>query len=296
MKFDKSILLKNLTSIFCGALILCFLLPFVKVSMDVSSSLGSAVAESPAINGLKIITEGGFLGILYFLMPILTLIASYLPPLGAYKKYICLGTSVIGLILLFLIPGQFSASSSAGEGASAASVKISINYQIGFWLMLVFLIALVALSVIQFFNLKGNKVFEAVNASDNTASGQGMTMPHIDTEKITGFAQNVAGTFSGQIKNITESMANKPASAANQQGTVQQTPLVSQPVQQQPQAQPVIQTASVPVSPAPVMQTEENKNPEEVMELLKKLFEMKEAGILTDDEFTAKKQEMLKKM
>ena len=74
------------------------------------------------------------------------------------------------------------------------------------------------------------------------------------------------------------------------------SPPVSQPVQQQPQAQPVIQTSSVPVSPAPVMQTEENKNPEEVMELLKKLFEMKEAGILTDDEFTAKKQEMLKKM
>ena len=124
-----------------------------------------------------------------------------------------------------------------------------------------------------------------------------MTMPHIDTEKITGSAQNVAGTVSGQIKNIAESMANKPASAANnQQGTVQQTPPVSQPVPQQPQAQPAIQTASVPVSPAPVMQTEENKNPEEVMELLKKLFEMKEAGILTDDEFTAKKQEMLKKM
>ena len=162
--------------------------------------------------------------------------------------------------------------------------------------MLIFLIALIALSVIQFFNLKGNKVFEAVNASDDSASGQEMKIPHINTEKITSFTQNVAGTVSGQIKNITESMANKPASAANQQGTVQQTPPVSQPVQQQPQAQPVIQTSSVPVSPAPVMQTEKNKNPEEVMELLKKLFEMKEAGILTDDEFTAKKQEMLKKM
>ena len=30
MKFDKSILLKNLTGIFCGALILSMLLPFVK--------------------------------------------------------------------------------------------------------------------------------------------------------------------------------------------------------------------------------------------------------------------------
>ena len=296
MKFDKSILLKNLTGIFCGALILSMLLPFVKFG---TSTEGVSV-EAPVLKGINIVTDGGFVGILFFLMPILILVACYLPPLAAFKKYICLGASIIGTVLLFIIPGQLAYGANAAQGiaeSSGAKVDVDTSYQIGFWLMLVFLIALVALSVIQLFNLKGNKVFEAVNASDNTASGQGMTMPHIDTEKITGFAQNVAGTFSGQIKNITESMANKPASAANnQQGTVQQTPPVSQPVPQQPQAQPAIQTASVPVSPAPVMQTEENKNPEEVMELLKKLFEMKEAGILTDDEFTAKKQEMLKKM
>lgn len=295
MKFDKSILLKNLTGIFCGALILSMLLPFVKVD----ASTGGVSVEAPALSGIDILTNGGFVGILFCLMPILILVASYLPPLAAFKKYICLGASIIGTVLLFIIPGQLAYGASAAQGiaeSSGAKVDADISYQIGFWLMLIFLIALIALSVIQFFNLKGNKVFEAVNASDDSASGQGMTMPHIDTEKITGFAQNVAGTVSGQIKNITESMANKPASAANQQGTVQQTPPVSQPVQQQPQAQPVIQTSSVPVSPAPVMQTEKNKNPEEVMELLKKLFEMKEAGILTDDEFTAKKQEMLKKM
>lgn len=295
MRFDKSILLKNLTGIFCGALILSMLLPFVKAG----ASTGGISAESPALSGINIVTDGGFVGILFFLMPILILLACYLPPLAAFKKYICLGASIIGTVLLFIIPGQIAYGAGAAQGiaeSSGVKVDVDISYQIGFWLMLVFLIALVALSAIQFFNLKGNRVFEAVNASDNTASGQGMTMPHIDTEKITGFAQNVAGTVSGQIKNITESMANKPASAANQQGTVQKMPPVSQPVQQQPQTQPVIQTASVPVSPAPVMQTEEKKNPEEVMELLKKLFEMKEAGILTDDEFTAKKQEMLKKM
>lgn len=295
MRFDKSILLKNLTGIFCGALILSMLLPFVKAG----ASTGGISAESPALSGINIVTDGGFVGILFFLMPILILLACYLPPLAAFKKYICLGASVVGTVLLFMIPGQIAYGAGAAQGiaeSSGVKVDVDINYQIGFWLMLVFLIALVVLSVIQFFNLKGNRVFEAVNASDNTASGQGMTMPHIDTEKITGFAQNVAGTVSGQIKNITENRTNKPASAANQQGTVQQTPSVSQPVQQQPQAQPVIQTASVPVPPAPAMQTEEKKNPEEVMELLKKLFEMKEAGILTDDEFTAKKQEMLKKM
>lgn len=307
MKFDKSILLKNLTGIFCGALILCTLLPFVTFG----TSSGGVSAESPAFNGIDILTDGGFVGILYFLMPILILLACYLPPLGAFKKYICLGASVIGTALLFIIPGQMAYGASAGQGiaeSAGAKVDVDISYQIGFWLMLVFLIALVALSVIQFFNLKGNKVFEAVKASDNTASGQGMTMPHIDTEKITGFAQNVAGTVSGQIKNITANRTNQSGSSENPQTVVSQTPAVSQNVLQnppassvsqsvqKPQAQPVIQTVSTPVSPAPAMQSEEKKKPEEVMELLKKLFEMKEAGILTDDEFTAKKQEMLKKM
>ena len=121
-------------------------------------------------------------------------------------------------------------------------------------------------------------------------------MPHIDTEKITGFAQNVAGTVSGQIKNIRKHGKQTSFCGKQPAGNGSADAARFQPVPQQPQAQPVIQTASVPVSPAPVVQTEEKKSPEEVMELLKKLFEMKEAGILTDDEFTAKKQEMLKKM
>lgn len=295
MKFDKSILLKNLTGIFCGALILSMLLPFVKAG----ASTGGISAESPSLSRINIVTDGGFVGILFFLMPILILVACYLPPLAAFKKYICLGASVVGMVLLFMIPGQMAYGAGAAQGiaeSAGAKVDVDTSYQIGFWLMLILLIALVALSVIQFFNLKGNKVFEAVNVSDGTENGQTMTMPHIDTEKIASFTQNVAGTVSGQIKNITENRTNKPASAANQQGTIQQAPPVSQSVQQQPQAQPDIQTTSVPISPAPVMHEEEKKNPDEVMELLKKLFEMKEAGILTDDEFTAKKQEMLKKM
>ena len=295
MKFNKSVLLKNLTGIFCGALILCMLLPFVQFS----ASSGEISEEAPALNGINIVTDGGFVGILFLLMPILILLACYLPPLGAFKKYICLGASVIGTILLFIIPGQMAYGASAAQGiteSAGVEVDTNTNYQIGFWLMLFFLIALIALSVIQFFNLKGNKVFDAVNASDDSANGQEMNMPHIKTQKITRFTQNIAGTVSGQIKNITENRTSKPASGANQQKTVQQNPSAFQPVQQQQQTQYVAQPTSVPVSPAPVIQAEEKKSPEEIMEQLKKLFELKEAGILTDDEFTAKKQEMLKKM
>ena len=40
----------------------------------------------------------------------------------------------------------------------------------------------------------------------------------------------------------------------------------------------------------------EKENPEKIMELIKKLFDMKESGILTDEEFNIKKQELLNKI
>ena len=131
MRFDKSILLKNLTGIFCGALILSMLLPFVKAG----ASTGGISAESPALSGINIVTDGGFVGILFFLMPILILLACYLPPLAAFKKYICLGASIIGTVLLFIIPGQLAYGANAAQGiaeSSGAKVDVDTSYQIGF--------------------------------------------------------------------------------------------------------------------------------------------------------------------
>lgn len=56
-------------------------------------------------------------------------------------------------------------------------------------------------------------------------------------------------------------------------------------------------TSSVSQSNLPINQTNaEKENPEKIMELIKKLFDMKESGILTDEEFNIKKQELLNKM
>ena len=56
-------------------------------------------------------------------------------------------------------------------------------------------------------------------------------------------------------------------------------------------------TSSVSQSNLPINKTNaEKENPEKIMELIKKLFDMKESGILTDEEFNIKKQELLNKM
>lgn len=261
--FDKSIIIKNLTGILCGGMVLCFLLPFVSVDAKMSM-MGASSSSTSSVNGFNVITEGGFLGIMLLLCPIITLVASYLPQLDKYKKVVTLIFSAASILILFIVPGQLSAQG----GGEVASTDIQTTYLIGFWLMLLFAVALTAMSVIQFFNLKGNKVFEAVNISeepqnanisDNVTSdenkGQKPKLPqmNIDKDKITDFAKNTSSTISGQIKNVAGNVSNKVSSI-------------------------------------------QKEKPEEIMEQLKKLYELKEAGILTDKEFTDKKQEMLQRM
>lgn len=262
-KFDANIIIKNLTGILCGAMILCFLLPFVssEVKASVAGASGSA-AES--VNGFSLLTEGGFLGIMLFLCPILILIANYLPQLGQYKKIISLILSVAGIIILFLSPAQLSAQG----GNQSFSVDVKTTYQIGFWLMLVCSATIALLSAIQFFNLNGNKIFDTLNNSNeiqNTENSDDansddskvqiskLSQINFDKDKVTDFAKNTSSAISEQIKNVAGNVSNKVSS----------------------------------------MQKEK---PEEIMEQLKKLYELKEAGILTEEEFTAKKQEMLQRM
>lgn len=290
-KFDANIIIKNLTGILCGAMILCFLLPFVsaEAKMSVAGASGSA-AES--VNGFSLLTEGGFLGIMLFLCPILILIANYLPQLGQYKKIISLILSVASIIILFLSPAQLSAQG----GNQSFSVDVKTTYQIGFWLMLVCSVAIALLSAIQFFNLNGNKIFEAVNTSDETPNdGNHIKTPQINLDKLTDFAKNTASVASQQIKNVTDNVVKNYAESntIHQKNSVQTENTATDSSETSAPKSNISLTAKRSVTADSPVQKE---NPEVIMDLIKKMYDMNQSGILTDEEFTAKKQEMLEKM
>ena len=286
-------ILKNLTAILCGLIIVALLLPFAAFSSSVSAGIVSAEAESESLSGFTFVLGGGILGILFGLMPILILAACYVPQLEAYKKYINLGCSALGILFLFLVPGQYSSSSSAdyGGGTSTASISTtSTTYKFGFWVILVLFILQIALSVIQFFNLKGNKVFDAINEGNDEA---GASLPKFDTEKITGFTKNVAGNIKNKASNITKSRSQTPEDPSDATATEPAAAAPATPAAAAPATQPA---AAPQPAPAPAAAPAAVPSPEEIMALREKLHKMKEAGVLTEEEFAAKKAGLLEKM
>ena len=263
VQINKETIVKNLTGILCGAMILSFLLPFA-----------SAKAEAYGVVILEATTSGfalfsSFTGIILFLCPVVVLIACYLPRLRMSKNIICLVASVasfVFLLITFFTVSSISVSSAGGEAKVVGNV--------GFWFMLIFSLALVGLSIVQFFNLKGNKIFDAVNVQEEARhmaapnpKGQRAAMRSEQQDSMPGKdqEQKIETEDAGTQETKTETVKHAFSNAMNK-------------------------LTSSPASPV------RKENPEEIMERLKKLNELKSAGILTEEEFMEKKQERLKKM
>lgn len=292
-KIDSNTIIKNLTGILCGTIIISLLFPFVSIGASANAGGMGEAEESTVLNGFQIITDGGFLGILLIVCPIAILIANYLPQLQKYKKIVSLALSVVGIVMMFLVSGNISAGANAGGEAvgqmtgGSVSVEMKTNYLLGFWLMLIFFIGIVILSAIQFFNLKGNKVFDAVNngTSDENA-------PEINLQKIANIAKSKTNSSTENAKSSSND-SQRNTSIINESSTPQSNiNYISMNATDSNSY-----TSSVSQSNLPINQTNaEKENPEKIMELIKKLFDMKESGILTDEEFNIKKQELLNKM
>jgi uncharacterized FlaG/YvyC family protein len=148
---------------------------------------------------------------------------------------------------------------------------IKTTRKIGFWLMLFSSIALSVISVLQFIKSKNSNNFATENTFEDTSAQvlneeNVANSTNIDKEKITNFAKNISDTMNEQGKNIATKLSDQAKSVTTNISNSSNNTKIKK------------------------------ENPNEIMEQLKKLNELKEAGILTDEEFTAKKQEMLERL
>lgn len=305
MKINKEFILKNLTAILSVIAIVSMFLPFIAV--EASASAGGFSAGTGAIdyNGFTLITEGGLFGILLELCLLVIIASSYIPQLKQYRKFVLLGASVISLICILIVPGSVAtAIAAAGNAGGGFGVKVEVSYslRIGFWVMLIADIAVIAMSVIQFFGLKGNKVFDMVNSVAESDESGGMSLPQINVDKFKGMAQNVAGNISNAAGNIKNSVTgkvggnNNSAVQANQNSANNISEDTAAPTANAYQSAPQNVASPSADSQAPSAPAAEKISRDDIMKLIKELHEMKEAGILTDEEFAVKKQEYLKQL
>ncbi len=276
MQINKETIIKNLNAILSALAIVGLVLPFGSVSSSADVMGVSAEVEPISLNGIDVVKGVGLWGILFILGVIAVLAFNYVKQIGIYKKIASLIGSAVMIISVFLMAkGMGAAASAGGEMADSAmgdmgNADIEIAYAFGFWIILLCSLALTFLAVVNFFNLKGNAVFDAINNGE-TVEGE-----------ITSFNMNF-GSVTDKISDLTKNVQNTVAKS--QQGS-RETSTPSSTIQ------------TTPPTPQPIVQqtiaTEDNSD--YIMDKIEKLFEMKEKGILTEEEFIQKKSELLEKI
>lgn len=273
MKLNKEFILKNLMGIICALIIVALFLPFMSVKAEVSVGGFGGGSADQSVNGFSLVTDGGIFGFAFILCIAAVAASCYIPQLKPFRKIISAVGSAAGIVCLFIAPGSAASAVNAAAGGATAgtgvSAKVELNYQIGFWIILILMLALIAMSVIQFLGLKGNKVFDAVNSAEadtastalptNTGEQTKSPLGGLGTDSIKNMAQNAAGGIAG----VAENLKDKASQAA-------------QNIQSHTSAK--------------------KEDPQAVMEQIKQLHEMKENGILTEEEFAEKKKEFLARL
>lgn len=268
MKFNKEFILKNLTGILCVISIVAMFLPFISVEASVSASFGgfsaSASGGETTVNGFALVTEGGLFGLLLDLCIVIIIASNYIPQLKQYRKFVLAGSALLGIICLIVVPANIANALSAAGSAGGSSVKVDVDFtmQIGFWIILICYIAILAVAVIQFFNLSGNKIFDMVNAENSSEGSTDMPQLNFNADKLKEMAQNAAGSISNAASNVKDKVSGAVSSGGGSEGGA----------------------------------VAKKEDPQAIMKQIKELHEMKEMGILTEEEFTEKKQEYLKRM
>lgn len=297
MKINKEVIIKNINAILCAFAVVGLVFPFCSMGAETSGEV--AAEQSESITGLTIITNGGMWGIIFIVAVAAIIAFNYVKQLGAYRKLGCFCSSVLMTVATFLMSIAVAAGAdAAGDLAASYNVETKITYGFGFYIILICALGLTAVSVISFFNLKGNAVFDTINNENETANGgtNVSNMPNINfgavSDKIEGMAKSIGDAVSSVANQVSTSAKGNNETQTNQ--TQQSAGNLDSAVQKRepgnkPKAEPPVSNVSLSIM-------EEKENSEYIIEKIEKLFEMKEKGILTEEEFAQKKSDLLKKM
>lgn len=311
MKINREVILKNINALLCVVCIVALVLPFCNISAEVSA-MGASSESSQAVNGIKMLTGTGMWGYLFIIALVAVIAFTYLKQLTPFKKIGTLLCSGIMILSLFMSPGKLSAS---GGEEGLIDAEVSVTYGIGFWLILISSICLAVIAVISFAGLKGNPVFDAIQMVDETQGQEnvGLNIPNINfgaaAEKVSSVTKGVTEAVSKQASTIAdkakETMAARQAAVSMNDSVERVQPVstvrdINDNTSNESQKNTIVSIGTEAVSPIKHQTNNdiiiERENNDYIMDRISKLFEMKEKGILTEEEFTAKKAEYLNKL
>ena len=260
----KDILKKHLLTILCIVSIVAMFLPFMSAAVKMEV-LGSSSEASQSMTGFSAAQEG-FLGYLLLIGPVLLIAMNYIKQLEKYKGLLAIAVPAVCFIVCIIVIVQTKSYTVKAMGYGGdGSFDVEIKYSLGFGGILALLSyigeAIVGAVTYHNFNLK-NISFDKDSIQRLKQEGKQMM-------------QSVQGSICQAAHAVSDSVQN---ATARPEPSVDQTDGV------------------VPVraetKPAPKKAVNLNHT-EEILAMIEKLSKMKDAGILTEEEFTEKKHQLL---
>ncbi len=253
MKINKEFILKNLITICCAASILLLFLPFGKVTTEINSSFIEG-GGSASFSGFDSIF-GETSVMIAWLMLICPIILIAMNYIKQIEKY----KSILAIVLPILstiasIVTTFTAGVSSSASSMGASMEIKTTPQIGFFLLLISYIGTLIAGAMTFYGLKLSK--DGLVEFGSKLKEEGFS----GLESIKEFGQ----MSSESIANASQKMKSNTETSDGTGFT----------------------------HPKPVKKTNISQATD-VLTIIGQLSDMKEQGILTDEEFSEKKKELL---
>lgn len=253
----KELLKQHTLTILCIAALVALFLPFFSVTEEMEI-LGQSSSSSATTSGFNAIKEA-FLGWGLILGPVLLVATNYVKQLEKYKGLLAIIVPIICIVIELIT--YFLAKSARLEvigGNGMVSAETEVSFGIGFFLLIIVYLGMVVVGAVLYHNFTLDKAgLERLKTEGSELFSDGFSRVKQGGEKMIETAS----------KTISTIHSDATSDSSQKTDTLK-----------------------------PTRKSVDRNKSEEILRLIEKLASMKESGILTEEEFSAKKEELLKEI
>lgn len=258
----KDIIKTHVLTILCVISIVAMFLPFAIISVDMEV-MGVSSGASSSVTGFTAAKEGIW-GFALIIGPVLLIAMNYVNQLGKYKGLLAIAVPVICIAVGIIVMIQAKSIGAKAMGySSGGMVNVDIKTSLGIG------------CIIAMLSYIGTAVAGAVTYHNFTLDKAGLERMK---QEGTQFLQSARTSITETAQNVSVAVQ----SAASKAETTTDAP--------EPETKSTADTSKA--RPVTKKQTNLNRT-EEVLTMIEKLSQMKDAGILTEEEFSEKKKQLL---
>ena len=249
---------KHLITILSVVSIVLLFLPLITTSVEMETSFLDDTQSTKKMTGFSMLAES-IVTYLLLVGPALLVAMNYINKLGKHKGTIAIAVPVVCIIALIIVCIQAGRGNVSAE-SDYVSMETKVRPALGMFLLFADYVATIIAGAITYHNFSLDKV-----DLDKIKVGAGELIS-VAQEKVVDAIQMVSSNIGENHSNENSSDdTNSPDSSAR---TIK------------------------PASRRPV----NINHTEEILTLIEKLAKMRDSGILTDEEFTNKKQQLLEEI